>query len=234
MKAATDFDSYADFYDRTLDEALKASGEDRSYFASGRVTWLARCLRCMDASPRHVMDYGCGTGATTPLWFEILGAETVVGVDTSLRSLEVARRNHASERVHFLPTVEYEPAGALDLAYCNGVFHHIFPNQRAEAVRFVFRSLRPGGLFSFWENNPWNPGTRYVMAHCAFDQDAVPLSAIEARRLLRSEGFTVLRTDFLFVFPRLLRALRPIERLIFRLPFGAQYHVLCRKPLRNQ
>lgn len=234
MKAATDFDSYADSYDRALGEALKASGEDRSHFARGRVTWLARCLRRMGASPLLVMDYGCGTGATTPLWLEILGAEVVVGVDSSLRSLEVARRNHGSQQVQFLSAREYEPSGGVDLAYCNGVFHHIPPKQREDAVRFVFRSLRPGGLFSFWENNPWNPGTRYVMAHCAFDQDAVPLSAIEARRLLRSEGFTVLRTDFLFVFPRILRALRPIERLIFRLPLGAQYHVLCQKPLRNQ
>lgn len=234
MKVATDFDCYADSYDRALGEALKASGEDRGYFARGRVTWLARCLSRMGARPRHVMDYGCGTGASTPLWFEICGAETVVGVDTSLRSLEVARRNHGSQRVRFFSAPEYEPAGDVDLAYCNGVFHHISPNQRAESVRFVFRSLQPGGLFSFWENNPWNPGTRYVMAHCAFDQDAVPLSAVEARRLLRSEGFAVLRTDFLFVFPRLLRALRPAEKLIFRLPLGAQYHVLCRKPLRNQ
>lgn len=231
MKAATDFDCYADSYDRALGEALKASGEDRSYFARGRVTWLASCLRRMGASPRHVLDYGCGTGATTPLWFEILGTETVVGVDSSLRSLEVARRNHGSEQVRFLSVPEYEPAGTVDLAYCNGVFHHIPLKQRGEAVRFVYRSLRPGGLFSFWENNPWNPGTRYVMAHCAFDQDAVPLNAMVARRLLRSEGFTVLRTDFLFVFPRVLRALRPVEKLIFRLPLGAQYQVLCQKPI---
>jgi hypothetical protein len=27
----------------------------------------------------------------------------------------------------------------------------------AAAVDYVYRSLRPGGLFAFWENNPWNP-----------------------------------------------------------------------------
>ena len=234
MKAVTDFDCYADSYDRALGEALAASGEDRSFFARGRVTWLADCLRRMGPSPRHVMDYGCGTGTTTPLWFGILGAETVVGVDPSQRSLEVARRNHGSPQARFLSVPEYEPAGAVDLAYCNGVFHHIPPKQRRDAVRFVYRSLRPGGLFSFWENNPWNPGTRYVMAHCALDRNAVPVSPLQARRLLRYEGFTVLRTDFLFVFPRILRALRPAERLISRLPLGAQYQILCQKPVHNQ
>jgi len=48
--------------------------------------------------------------------------------------------------------------------------------------------------------------------------------------LLRAGGFDVLRTDFLFYFPRVLRLLRGLERLLVRLPLGAQYQVLCRKP----
>ena len=39
-----------------------------------------------------------------------------------------------------------------------------FTTSRAGATRrwrrFV-RALRPGGLFALWENNPWNPGTRW-------------------------------------------------------------------------
>jgi SAM-dependent methyltransferase len=163
-----------------------------------------------------------------------LGADAAVGVDTSLRSLEVARQNHASERIQFLAVGQYRPVGAADLAYCNGVFHHIPPARRAEALRFLHQSLRPGGLFSCWENNPWNPGTRYVMAHCAFDRDAITLTPPEARRLLRSEGFRVLRTDFLLIFPRILKALRPAEKLVSRLPLGAQYHILCQNPALEQ
>jgi len=234
VKAGTHFDSYAEFYDRTLDEALQASGENHEFFARGRVSWFARCLRRTGAQPRHVLDYGCGIGATAPLFCEILRAESVVGVDESLRSLEAARREYGSERARFFSLAEYEPAGAVDLAYCNGVFHHISKDQRSNAAAYVFKSLRPGGLFAFWENNPWNPGTRYVMARCEFDNDAVPISALEARRLLRSAGFEVLRTDFLFIFPRFLKILRPIERLFVRLPLGAQYQVLCRKPASQQ
>ena len=40
-------------------------------------------------------------------------------------------------------------------------------------MRYVFESLRPGGYFSLWENKPWNPGTRFAMHRCAFDQDGV-------------------------------------------------------------
>jgi len=39
----------------------------------------------------------------------------------------------------------------------------------------------------------------------------------------------VLRTDFLFIFPAILRFLRWIEPMAAGLPFGGQYLVLCRK-----
>jgi len=231
VKAVTDFDRHANSYDRELGEALALSGEDRAYFARGRGKRLAERLHQMGLVPRHLMDFGCGTGATTPILLEMLGAESAIGLDTSLRSLDVAKQCYGSQRIRFLPAQEYEPAGALDLAYCNGVFHHISVADRGAALRLVWDSLRPGGTFSFWENNPWNPGTRYVMAHCAFDEGAETITPIKARAMLRSTGFAILRTDFAFVFPRVLRIFRPLEKLACRVPIGAQYHVLCQKPL---
>ena len=59
---------------------------------------------------------------------------------------------------------------------------------------------------------------------------ALALTSPEARRLARAGGFTILRTDFLFIFPRMLSWLRGIEPLVSRLPLGTQYQVLCRKP----
>ena len=110
------------------------------------------------------------------------------------------------------------------------MFHHIPPAEREAAVAYVHGALRPGGIFALWENNPWNPGTRLVMRRIPFDRDAETLSAPATRRLLRAGGFEIERTDFLFVFPRPLRALRPLERRLARAPLGAQYLVLARKP----
>jgi hypothetical protein len=84
-------------------------------------------------------------------------------------------------------------------------------------------------VFAVFENNPWNPGTRLVMRRIPFDRDAETLSPPAGRRLLRSAGFEVLRTDFVFFFPRALHILRPLERRLARLPLGAQYLVLARK-----
>jgi SAM-dependent methyltransferase len=226
-----DFDCYADSYDRALAEGLAISGEGKEYFAEGRVNWLAARLRQMGSAPSLVIDYGCGTGSTAPLLLEMLHAEKVVGLDTSKRSLEVAQRAYESERIQFSLIHEYELSGTADLIYCNGVFHHIPPRERGSALQFLHRALRPGGFFSLWENNPWNPGTQYIMARLPFDRDAVKLSSIESRRLIRAEGLSVLRTDFVFFFPRFLKILRPIEKFASRIPLGAQYQILSQRPL---
>ena len=49
-------------------------------------------------------------------------------------------------------------------------------------------------------------------------------------RSVRAQGFRVLRTDYLFIFPASLRVLRPLEAMARRAPLGAQYQVLCAKP----
>jgi SAM-dependent methyltransferase len=223
------FDRYAEAYEQALSTALAPAGEGREFFAAGRVAWLARCLKEAMQTPRALLDFGCGDGATTPLLLGTLNAKSAVGIDVSAKSLEIARRLHANTQIRFEPIGEFHASGEMDLAYCNGVFHHILPAQRAEALTIVNRALRVGGLFSFWENSPWSLATRYVMSRCAFDRDAIMLTPPEARALLRDGGFEILRTDFRFIFPRALHALRKIEDVVYRLPFGTQYQILCRK-----
>ncbi len=223
------FDQYAAAYEQALSDAIAPSGESREYFAEGRVAWLKRCLDEVNQPCGSLLDFGCGDGATTPLLLQALNAQTATGVDVSVKSLEIARKRHASARIHYVPIGEFQPSGQMDLAYCNGVFHHILPAQRAAALAMVHRALREGGVFSFWENNPWSLATRYVMSRCAFDRDAIMLSPPEARALLRQCGFEIARTDFRFIFPRALRAFRKIEDLVYRAPLGTQYQVLCRK-----
>ena len=223
------FDAYAAQYDAALEKGISVSGEGKEYFARGRVLWLGKLLGKLGQAPKSVLDFGCGTGTAAGFLQEILAPDSILGVDVSLNSLEVARRTHGGQRTKFVSLGEYEPDGRFELAFCNGVFHHVALSERAGAVNYIWRSLRPGGLFAFWENNPWNPGTRIVMSRIPFDRDAVTLSPIAGRRLLKEGGFKVIRTDFQFIFPRALRRLRGLERVFCRLPFGAQYQVLGRR-----
>jgi SAM-dependent methyltransferase len=229
MSDPAEFDRFADNYDECLNDALAASGETKEFFARERVEWLARCLKGSGPS-NNALDYGCGTGDTTRLLREILGSQSVVGLDVSTLSLGRARERHGGH-AQFFTFGEYVPDASIDVVYCNGVFHHIPVGERAAAVEYVFQCLRPGGIFALWENNPWNPGTQYVMYKCEFDHDAVKIDPPEAARLLRQGGFEVLRKDFRFFFPRALKVMRPAESLLVKVPLGGQYQVLARKPM---
>jgi len=229
-EAKSEFDAFALEYDAALARGVSISGEDKNYFARGRVAWLARCLSHLKEHPRAVMDFGCGTGSSIPFLLNELMADSLLAVDISVESLAVAKRSHGSPRVRFVSLTEQLPAERIDLAFCNGVFHHIPVIDRLTAMKRVYSSLRPGGLFAFWENNPWNPATRYVMNRIPFDTNAISLSPPAARRLLREAGFEIIQTDFLFFFPRYLRWLRSLEPRLTRLPLGTQYQILCWKP----
>jgi SAM-dependent methyltransferase len=227
---AETFDATADGYDAALQRGIAISGESKEYFARERVRWLSRRLAERAARPRTVLDFGCGDGTAAEHLLSIPGVQNLVGVDTSSRLLNIARARSDESRTRFeeLEAAPYEPFA--DLAFCNGVFHHIQPSQRLEALGYINRALRPGGYFALWENNPWSPAARYVMSRIPFDRGAQMISPPAARQLLREAGFDVVKTDWLFIFPRMLRVLRPLEAHLVRAPLGAQYLVLCVKP----
>jgi SAM-dependent methyltransferase len=230
----SEFDSFAQSYEQGLAKSLAITGEGREFYAQKRIDWTAECLARLNLPARRILDYGCGDGANVPVLAARFQAEQVLGVDVSSESIAVARRAHASRALNFLCTSEWVPDGTVDLAFTNGVFHHIAPSQRHECLAAIRRSLRAGGVFAFWENNPWNPGTHYVMSQCAFDQNAIKISPREAREILLRAGFKILRTDSLFYFPRQLRFLRAAESWLRGLPFGGQYMVLCQSPTASR
>ena len=224
-----DFDQYAENYDESLAIGLAASGENKEFFAQGRVNWLARKLRERGATARRILDYGCGTGGATPFLLALPEAESVLGVDVSASELAVARRTYGGEQASFSLLADYEPRGEFDLVFCNGVFHHIARDERSAAIDYARQAVRPGGWFALWDNNPWNPGARYVMHKCPFDCEAVMVSASEMCKLLRANGCEVIDVSFQFIFPRALRWLRPLETSLARWPLGAQYQVMGRR-----
>lgn len=229
--APPEFDEFAGDYDAALNQGLKFSGETKEYFAENRVKWFKGRLGAELRPGWRCLDYGCGTGTATPYLMETLGLGSLTGVDLSEESLAMARKDHGS------PKVDFQPLGALDslpnafdVGYCNGVFHHIPPAQRAGCAKAIFNSLKPGAVFALWENNAWNPVVRFMMSRVPFDADAIVLFPAEARKLMRDAGFEILSTDSLFVFPAALGFLRGLEPSLCKLPIGGQYQVLCRKP----
>lgn len=222
-----EFDRFARSYEQDLAKSLTVTGESREFYAQGRIDWTAQCVARLGHSVGRILDYGCGDGANVPMLAERFNAEQVLGVDVSAESIAVARQANSSPGLQFLCTTEWMPDGTVDLAFTNGVFHHIPPAERPTCLQAIRRALRPGGLFAFWENNPWNPGTQFVMSRCAFDEHAIKISPRKGKKMLSNSGFRILRTDSLFYFPRQLSFLRPAEAWLRPVPLGGQYVVLC-------
>ena len=223
------FDDYVENYDAACDCGLRFAGENRDHFAQRRVEYTG--LRAEGPSGvRWVMDFGCGPGHATPHLVRSFPRAKVLGIDNANAMVEAARQKYGGDRARFI-CADLDPRQhRADLVYCNGVFHHIPPADRARVARDLFDCLSPGGQIALWENNPWNPGTRLVMSRIPFDRDAIPLPYRETQVLLRSAGFRIRETTFHFYFPSLLKALRRLEPLLRRVPLGGQYCVLAEKP----
>jgi len=213
-------------YEEACNRGLRLVGESADFFAQRRIE-VTRKL-CGSVEVATVIDFGCGLGHTAPHLRAAFPTAAVIGVDESDKMISAARQHHSQPHVEFWcgsPPLR-RPA---DLVYCNGVLHHIPPADRLAALRQVSSWMRVGGLFALWENNPRNPGTRLVMSRIPFDREATMLTSREARVLAAAAGFTVLQTTFWFFFPRALKALRPLEPRLQRVPLGGQYCVFGRK-----
>ena len=225
------FDDYSDNYHQILNKTLRISGENTSYFASKRVHWLKQRIDHFfpEFSSNKILDFGCGTGDTISIIKRAFNPEQLIGIDLSRRNIELAIQNHNSKGISFFD-IENSPGNLnCDLAYCNGVFHHIPFNEREKAVKFVYNSLTREGIWAFWENNPWNPGAKYIMKKCPFDKDAISLSHLESKRLLKRNGFKIVDVSFCFIFPKAFEYLRVLEKPLSILPIGAQYLILAKK-----
>lgn len=221
-------------YDIALHKGLAITGESKHYYASQRVEWLRQRLASFQFRPASILDFGCGAGTSIPFLQKFLEAKRIVGIDTSERLLSDAQATYATDNVDFRLMRDFSPLNQaennrFDLAFCNGVFHHIPEEEREDAIKYIFHCLKPGGIFAFWENNPYNLGTRIVMSRIPFDRDAKTLKPKKARALLFQSGFSVLETTFIFIFPRWLSPLRIFEPHLTKHPFGAQYLVLAQK-----
>ena len=107
--------------------------------------------RYLDIRGRHVLDFGCGAGASSVVWGK-LGA-IVTGVEPHGPLAAAARlrvtEDGVDDLVHILhvPDTKNLPfaESTFDLVICNAVFEHIAPRQRGVYVEELWRVLKRGG-----------------------------------------------------------------------------------------
>jgi len=212
-------------YDAMLNKGLKYSGEDKFFFLKNRVETLKRVLP-KEKTIKKILDFGCGIGDTSQYLLECFPEADIYGVDTAHEAIEYARERFS--KINFSTIDEFDESD-FDLCYCNGVFHHILPPDRKEALAFVHSKLTTTGIFSMFENNPLNIGTRFIMSRIPFDRDAVPIYPRRAKKMFTQNNFNCIDERYLFIFPNTLKFLRFTESWFEKYPLGAQYLILAQK-----
>ena len=229
MKVA-EFDKFAEEYLATHSTNLAVTGESPDYFARYKIVEVARRLRALKIAPRRVLDFGCGIGNSAPHLREAFPQAEITGVDISEKSLAVARARFpgaAEFKVYDPGAAPPGPPEGYDLIFSACVFHHIEAEEHVGIFRRLREVVAPGGAMAIFEHNPVNPVSRYIVATCPFDENAVLIRAGELARRQREAGFAKVGVTFTGFFPGPLRALRPLEPLIAKVPVGAQYYTLA-------
>src|SRR5215470_3927361 len=168
-----------------------------------RVKMLSRHLR----PGMTVLELGCGTGYFTPELARS-GAD-IVAIDVSPELLEIARANRSA------PNVRYEIQNAYTLSYPDAVFdsvvgssvlHHL---EIEEALREIYRVLKPAGAIYFTEPNMLNlqiaiqKNVLWVKRKLGDSPDETAFFRWSLRRLLEQTGYRHVQVDpFDFLHPK--------------------------------
>lgn len=217
----SEFDRFADDYDRTLRASMPAGMEEDAYFARYKVDYLVAALRGRDV--RRMLDFGCGAGRSLGYLVEAFPQVAMHGFDPSKESLRLA----AQRAPDAVLADDWQPIAAerFDVVFVANVFHHIPRAELAPWLRRCGEVLAPDGRLFVFEHNPINPVTRWIFERCPFDVDAQMISRRDLVDTARTAGLSLARSRYTLFFPKPLKLLRPLERWLGWLPLGAQYCV---------
>jgi SAM-dependent methyltransferase len=228
---ASEFDKFADEYLAAHTENLAITGEDPEYFARYKIEEISRLYRSKRLpNPRRILDFGCGIGNSVVHLKAAFPQAQVVGLDVSARSLDIARGrfpNAATYEIYDGAEIKL-PQQSYDLIFSSCVFHHIDAAEHLSIFRQLRRLLAANGAMIIFEHNPLNPVSRYIVATCPFDENAVLIPGRDFARTQRKAGFGSVEVAYTGFFPGGLRGLRPLEPFLRGVPLGAQYYTFAR------
>ena len=179
-----------------------------------------------------ILELGCGTGSFTGELARS-GAD-VTAIDVSPELLEIARANWSA------PNVRYEIQNAYALTYSDATFdsivgssvlHHL---EIEEALREIYRVLKPGGTIYFTEPNMMNPqiaiqkNVPWIKRRLGDSPDETAFFRWSLRRLLEQTGYGDIQIEpFDFLHPKtpvpLIDPLNAIGRFLENMPVVSEF-----------
>lgn len=230
VSRSDDFDNYSETYEAEIETAFPFSSIKLDYVTRVKCALLFDLFENvgLDLKSLKLLDVGCGIGAYHNRLKKRIS--NIVGLDVSLKSIEQAERLN--------PECHYQSYNGKELPFASNLFdvvtimcvlHHITPEGWQQIICECRRVLKRGGIVVIVEHNPLNPLTRKIVDNCEFDKDAVLLNKNTSINLVSKAKFLEIKSHTIFNIPSWSRLTRRLDRLIGRLPFGAQYFVIGRK-----
>jgi SAM-dependent methyltransferase len=224
----SEFDVYQTDYKEKIDEAIGYTGKSQSFFTQVKAEYLSELFgrKFGRDSQIEVLDIGCGNGTIHPMLLERRPGIRLCGADVASSFIEEARADNPQVRYEIYDGARMPYADAqFDAAFTICVMHHLRPAQWPGFLDEMRRVVRPKGLISIIEHNPFNPLTRRLVQTCPFDQNAVLLRPSKLGALVRRAGFQHVATRFIQFTPFGGSLFKRFDRLMGWLPLGAQYIV---------
>lgn len=229
-KNTVNFSDYVETYQKEIQSSINFIGQDVDFFIGLKAGMLAGIAKkyFSDTETISVLDIGSGIGLTDhhlKKYFKNLN-----GVD-----VEEDVVNKASE---YNPEVKYSTYNGLklpfadntmDLVFAINVMHHVPPANWENFLKEMHRVLKPGGLGTVFEHNPLNPLTRLAVSKCEFDRDAVLIYKRHLKKLFAVTGFGIYESKYIVFFPFRHNVFRAVEKMLSKIPFGAQYYFAGKK-----
>jgi 2-polyprenyl-3-methyl-5-hydroxy-6-metoxy-1,4-benzoquinol methylase len=131
-----------------------AREEDPSYVTSSLESGLYAFFRPEQFRGKRVLDFGCGSGASTVVLNRLLIGAEIYGVELDTRLLQIAKARAvhyglAADRLFASPDPHTLPPGlgTFDMVVLSAVWEHLLPSERPEVLKQIWSLLRPGGFF---------------------------------------------------------------------------------------
>jgi SAM-dependent methyltransferase len=224
-----EFDAYSADYKALVNASLVVPGFDVDYFTKVKAEYLKDLIaESFGTSAVDGLDLGCGIGNSHKLLRPSL--RSLAGIDVSKESIELARAHNPEVSYSWFNGLELPFAEeTFDVVFAVCVFHHVPVENRVQLANEARRVLRPDGIFVVFEHNPRNPLTMRIVNNCVFDKNADLLKPDETEWLLEKTGHQQVSTRHILTIPSFNSATRKIDRLLGKMPLGAQYFTMGRR-----
>lgn len=235
-QSKAEFDQYARDYFKEMSHPLRnLIDPEGHYFIELKARILEKIVSEYFSGRRSLRLVDVGTGLGLFEKFLSPAFPNITALDLSFEMLKVAGvlnpfQNSSSAYVQanaFQLPIESESA---DLIFMSCVLHHLEADEISATLRELARICSPQGLMVFFEHNPFNLFTQWVVKTTPLDRNARMISHRQLAGKAEQAGIAIVTSEFF------LYGTRAIDRTVNRclpglgaLPVGGQFALIGKK-----